>query len=85
MLLIEFFLFVIIRNIVNYVVIPLARLYGVKWIEKHFDDNNKQLSLSETSHVVSDDKKSTLVLVGRVLFLCSNALELFLVVAYIIA
>ena len=49
MLLIEFFLFVIIRNIVNYVVIPLARLYGVKWIEKHFDDNNKQLSFSETS------------------------------------
>lgn len=36
-------------------------------------------------NVVSDDKKSTLVLVSRVLFLCSNALELFLVVAYIIA
>lgn len=36
-------------------------------------------------NVVSDDKKSTLVLVGRVLFLCSNALELFLVVTLIVS
>ncbi|MGT2877173.1 hypothetical protein [Streptococcus gallolyticus] len=34
-------LLVIVRNIVNYVVIHLARLFGTKWIEKHFDDNKK--------------------------------------------
>lgn len=34
-------LFVIIRNIVNYVALPLAQLFGTKWIEKHFDDNEK--------------------------------------------
>ena len=44
----QILLFVVIRNIVNYVVIPLAQLYGTKWIEKHFDDNEKQLSFSET-------------------------------------
>ena len=37
----QILLFVVIRNIVNYVVIPLAQLYGTKWIEKHFDDNEK--------------------------------------------
>ncbi|MCW8486862.1 hypothetical protein [Streptococcus macedonicus] len=37
----KLFILVIVRNIVNYVVIPLARLFGTKWIEKHFDDNKK--------------------------------------------
>ncbi|KXT73301.1 hypothetical protein [Streptococcus gallolyticus] len=41
MIFFEILLFVIIRNIVNYVVIPLAQLFGTKWIEKHFDDNEK--------------------------------------------
>ena len=41
MIFFEILLFVIIRNIVNYVVIHLAQLFGTKWIEKHFDDNEK--------------------------------------------
>jgi len=40
-LILNVLLFVIVQNIVNYVVITLAQLYGTKWIEKHFDNNEK--------------------------------------------
>lgn len=40
-MLLEILLFVVVRNVVNYVVIPLARLYGLKWIERHFDGNKE--------------------------------------------
>ena len=57
-----------------------------KYAEDLYQDALKKEKYRGTfkSYVVSDDKKSTLVLVGRVLFLCSNALELFLVVIFII-
>ncbi|WP_255466038.1 hypothetical protein [Granulicatella sp. zg-ZJ] len=34
--------FVVVRNMVNYVVIPFLREYGMRWIEKHFNDDKKE-------------------------------------------